>query len=283
MVATNLLRRAVLLAALGLAACVTAPAPPPLVLEEAVVQVEPGRQATVKVWRPANVRGVVLFSHGGNAQPDAYGALASAWADAGFLVAAPVHVDSLAHPDHAKYSLQSAFPKRIADLRALSAWAARQAPGRPVAAAGHSYGSVIAAMAGGALADRGGVRDPSVRAVVMLSSPGAAPGLITPAAYATLQTPLLVMTGDADVVQGFVSDWRAHLIPFETSPGGEKYAVIRKGGDHEFGLRTPASPAARDAIETSTLFLEAYGLGDLGARRRLDARVSTPEAEVRRR
>jgi hypothetical protein len=248
-----------------------------------VIVVDGGRQLTVRVWRPTRARGVVLFSHGGGADPQAYAPLTSAWADAGFLVLAPVHVESVAHPDRAKYNLQTAFGPRIADMRAVSALAAREAPGKPVVAAGHSYGSVFAAMAGGGLRDRGGVRDPSVRGVAMLSSPGVQPGLITDQAYAGLETPLLLMTGDKDTVPGMVPDWRAHLRPFETSPAGDKLAVIRKSGDHNLGLREPGSPAARDTVATTLMFFRAHGLRDAGARRSLSRLASTDAVEIRRR
>lgn len=276
-------RGLMLLATASAAACATRSDPvTPRAVETHSIVVD-GRQATVRVWRPATTRGVVLFSHGGGADPGVYAPLASAWSEAGFLVLAPVHVDSAANPDRARYNLQTAFAPRIADMRAISAMAAREAPGRPVLAAGHSYGSVFAAMTGGGLADRGGVRDPSVRAVAMLSSPGVFPGLITEQAYAGVATPLLVMTGDLDTVPGMVPDWRAHLRPFESSPTGEKIALIRKGGDHTFGLRDPSSPAVRDAIATTLLFFRAHGLGDAGARRALGRLASSDAVEVRKR
>lgn len=277
-------RNLLLLLAAGLMGCATSPTSPIVqAVETQTVAVDGTRRATVRIWRPNTVRGVVLFSHGGGADPGAYAPIASAWADASWLVLAPVHVDSSANPDRARYNLQTAFGPRAADMRAVSALASREAPGKPVVAAGHSYGSVMAAMAGGGLRDRGGVRDPNVRAVAMLSSPGVFPGLITEDAYATVATPLLVMTGDADVVPGMVPDWRAHLRPFESSPGGDKLAVIRKGGDHGFGLREAGSPAGRATIETTTLFFRAHGLNDAGARRKLAGLRSDDVAEVRRR
>lgn len=269
-------RGLLMLGAAGLAGCAArAPSAAPA-LETRSLSVE-GRRASVRVWRPRTVRGVVLFSHGAGSEPGLYAPLTAAWAAAGFLVLAPVHVDSSAHPDRARYSLLSAFAPRLADFRAVSALAAREAPGKPVAAVGHSYGSIMAAMAAGGLTDRGGVRDPSVRAAVLLSTPGVVPGLVTAQAYRTLQTPLLLMTGDADVVPGFVPDWRAHLTPFETSPAGDKFAVIRRGGEHFFGLRDAggASPDARQAAEASLLFLRAYALDDPAARRTLAALVSS--------
>lgn len=172
----------------------------------------------------------------------------------------------------------------MADMRAVSALAARLAPNKPVVAAGHSYGSVMAAIAGGALADRGGVRDPSVRAVAMLSSPGVFPGLVTESAYSTLQTPLLLTTGDADVVPGMVPDWRAHLRAYDSSPPGDKLALIAKGGGHFHSLNVEARPPApTKPTGASLLFFRAHALGDASARRQLAALRSTDVAEVHRR
>lgn len=286
MTTSRLSRRGVLvLAGAALTACAIRPSGPrPFSTETLEVPVEGGRTMSLRVLRPAEVVGVVLFSHGGGGSPDNYGPLLTAWAEAGWLVLAPVHSDSTLLPAKRRATLQAALPLRMAEMRAASALAARQAPGEPVAAAGHSYGSVFAGALGGALADRGGVRDPAVRAVVMLSSPGVQPGLITPRAYATLATPLLLMTGDADVVPGMVPDWRSHLVPFETSPAGGKLALVRRGGDHEFGLRDPrASAVAKETADAALLFLRAHALGDTAARRALAALASTEAIEVRRR
>lgn len=281
---TSTRRGLLLLLASGAAACAT---PARVVevrpLETRTVPTADGRSLSVRVRWPSEVKGVVLFSHGGGADPAVYEPLATAWAADGWLVLSPIHVESSAHPDRARYTVQSAFGPRIADMRAVSALAGALAPGRPLVAAGHSYGSVFAAMAGGALADRGGTRDEKVRAVIMLSSPGVIPALITDQAYATLRTPLLVLTGDADTVPGVAPDWRVHLRPFESSPAGDKTAIVRKGGDHSFGLREADSAQARDAAAATTLFLRAYGLGDARAARDWGAQRSTETLDVRRR
>lgn len=234
------------------------------------LDVSPTRSTQMVTWVPDRVRGVVLFSTGHGSWPERYDAAASAWRDAGFAVLAPVHVDSMHHPDRAKFTMQASFMERIADQRAAAAYAARTWPGKPVVAAGHSFGTLIALCLGGGLRHVAPFREPAVRAVLGFSSPGRIPGLVTPDAYAGDTLPMLVATGDADVVPGFVTDWHDHLFPVQSAPAGDKYAVAYRGGTHELIGRTDA-PGHAAAIADSVLFLKAYGLSDTAAKRRLRA------------
>lgn len=243
-----------------------------------------GRAVIVRVWRPVTPRGVILFSHGGNGNPEAYAALAGFWRDAGFLVAAPLHTDSLKNTTSTDRSLQTAFGTRIADLAATRAWAQKAAPGLPIAAAGHSYGSLIAMTMGGALDAMVHARDPAIQAVIAFSSPGNLPGLIGPQSYQPMTAPLLLLTGDADVVPGFVANWRDHLTPFETSPAGSKYAWVGKGVDHSLAGRDPArDPALGEAAALSLDFLQAHLLGASDAAQTLAKRAPTALADFRTR
>ena len=248
------------------------------------------RDLDLTVVRPAAAKGVILFSHAASASPDLYAALFDLWSKAGFMVVAPLHVDSRKHPRVADYTLQTAFPARIADLAAAGGFIASVAPGLPVAAAGHSYGSLGALIRAGALEAMIHGRDPATRAVVSFSTPGLIPGLIGPDAFTQIATPSLMITGDIDLVPGFVSDARAHLAPFETSPAGGRYVWIGKGVDHSFGGaiygagKDPAQDAALDqAAALSVVFLKATLLDDAPARAALAAQASTPTAEFRRR
>ena len=149
------------------------------------LQVSAERATTMAVWEPAQVRGVVLFSTGHGAWPERYDALMEAWCDAGFVVVAPLHVDSMKYPQRDKFSLQQAFIERLSDMKAASAYVAARWPGVPVAAGGHSYGTLISMVLGGAMADVMPLRDPSIVAVIGYSSPGKIPGLITEQSYAS--------------------------------------------------------------------------------------------------
>lgn len=240
------------------------------------LQVSPQRATTMAVWEPAKVRGVVLFSSGHGAWPERYDALLQSWRDAGFAVLAPVHVDSMKYPGRESFSLQHAFIERLADMKAASAYAAAHWRGVPVAAAGHSYGTLVSLVLGGAMADAGPLRDPTVVAVVGYSSPGKVPGLITPRTYASVAVPVLLVSGDKDMVPGFVSDPRDHLYPVESAPAGNKYAVVLAGGDHNLAGGQPESIYQR-ARDLGTAFLKAEVLDDVEA-----ARVLSVDADGER-
>lgn len=241
------------------------------------LSVADGRMTTLTQWVPKDVRGVVLFSTGHGSWPERYDAVASAWKAAGFAVIAPLHVDSLHSPDQARYTPEAGFGARIADMRAASAFAARKWPGKPVIAAGHSFGTLTALCLGGGLAQVGRFRDPSVRAVLGFSSPGRIPGLVGPKAYATDALPLMIVTGDRDVVPGLVSDWRDHLLAVRTAPAGHKYGVVYRGATHEL-IGHPADPGFAAAVATGTVFLRAYALRDAAAARILKRRAVDGQA-----
>ncbi len=275
-----LLNRRVLLT--GAVALAATPALARVATSTTTIQVG-GRDVELTIAKPEVQKGVVIFSHGAGSATTSYPGLFDAWTKAGFLVVAPMHVDSLSHPKHASYDLRAAFPLRIADLAAATAWAAKTAPGLPMASAGHSYGSLMSLIRGGALEGMLHARDPNVKAVLCFSSAGIVPGLIGPDAYATLTGPMLMITGDKDVLAGSFTDWHDHLRPFETSPAGEKYAWIGKGVDHGLAHGREPSPALAEATALSVSYLKAEVLGDKDARIVLAASGSNAVAEFRRR
>ncbi len=245
------------------------------------LQVSPGRATTLAIWEPVQARGVVLFSTGHGAWPERYDRLLQAWADAGFVVLAPLHVDSVRYPEREKFSLQQSLGERLADMRATSAYAHARWPRLPLAAAGHSLGTLISAVQGGALAGLGPLRDPGVAAVLGFSSPGRIPGLIGPDSYASLAVPLLLVTGDEDRVPGFVTDPADHLYPVQTAPAGDARAVVLAGGGHNLVGGEP-EPLFERARQLGTAFLQAELLGDEQARQLLDAPAAAGEHWLRR-
>ena len=241
------------------------------------LSVADGRTTTLTQWVPKDVRGVILFSTGHGSWPERYDAVASAWKASGFAVIAPLHVDSLHSPDQGRFTREASFGARIADLKAASAFAARTWPGKPVIAAGHSFGTLSALCLGGGLAQVGSFRDPSVKAVLGFSSPGRIPGLVGPKSYATDALPVMIVTGDRDVVPGLVTDWHDHLLPVRTAPAGRKYGVVYRGATHEM-IGHPTDPAFAAAVATSITFLRAYALHDVAAVRTLNRRVAGGQA-----
>lgn len=245
------------------------------------LQVSPERATDLMVWAPARPVAVALLSTGHGSWPERYDPVAQALVAAGFAVLAPLHVDSMRHPDREKFDARAGFMERLVDMKATSAEAARRWPGLPVAAVGHSYGTLISLCLGGALAYMAPFRDPTVKAVLGWSSPGKIPGLIAPPSYASLAVPTLIITGDQDVVPGFVTDWHDHLFPIETAPAGGKYAVTFAGAAHDLVSGQP-KPAYDAALTYSAAFLKASVLGDAAAKALIDTAAGPGETWLRR-
>lgn len=255
-------------------ATASAPRPIPATPTQVELSAPDGRKIDVTVWQAPDERGVIVFSHGYSGAPAAYERLLARWVEHGFTVVAPLHVDSTRHPDRARYDPPGAFSTRIADLAVARGFIKATRPGKPIVAAGHSFGSLMSYIQAGALTVAGPQRDPDVRAVIALSSAGDLPGVVLPGAYAALDVPLLSITGDMDLVPGFVSDWRAHRTAFDGSPRGDKTLIIFEGGDHR--LIGNADEQDFDLIVRATRdFLSAHALGDAAARGRLN-RLDAP-------
>lgn len=226
-----------------------------------------GRAVLLDVWTAPDERGVVVFSHGFGGAPEAYSRLLSAWAQHGFTVIAPLHVDSQKHPNRDATG-QVAFVTRLVDLGVARTEAARTHPDKPLIVAGHSFGSLMSLIEGGAVTVAGPIGDPAVTGVIAFSSAGNIPNVVTPDTYRTLDGPLLMITGDRDLVPGFADDWRDHRTAFDASPAGDKTLLIFSGADHQ--LPGTADGERFDQIVQATAdFLDAYALNDAAARARL--------------
>lgn len=245
-----------------------------------------GREIRVSEWKPrGQAKALVLFSHGAASSPRFYEAIFGPWLAAGFHILAPLHVDSIEHPRTKDFPGLASWKARLEDMRLLSAHVGK----RPWIAAGHSYGGLVALTMGGAAAVppegwSGPLRDANARAVVAFSPPAPIPVLCTAEGYGKVAVSALVQTGTADLLPGMTGEgWRGHLVPYEAAaPGGNRYGLVLEGVDHYFGgaicrydLPGPKQlNRLADATRISTLFVDAYGRGDKGAVRRLDALVS---------
>jgi pimeloyl-ACP methyl ester carboxylesterase len=243
-----------------------------------VVDLPVGARSTkLHVWRPSTPRGIALLSTGYGAWPERYAQrLVPALTDSGFAVYAPVHVDSMRHPDRAKFTMQASFMERFADQRAALARAVAAHPELPVIAVGHSYGSLISLCLGGALARVAPLRLPEVRAALGFSTPARIPGLIAPTVYESLEVPAMVVTGSEDTLpaeMGYGNAPADHLLPIEMTKR-RGYALVVDGADHAL-VDAPAFERARPAL---ALFLAGHGLGDRRAAARLAAwRPNAPD------
>ncbi|PKP91170.1 MAG: alpha/beta hydrolase [Alphaproteobacteria bacterium HGW-Alphaproteobacteria-16] len=247
-----------------------------------------GREIAVSHWRPkGRRRGVILFSHGAASAPWKYERLIQPWADRGWEVFAPLHVDSTDHPDTKSYPGMKSWAARVEDMHLL---ARRYGRGGYVAA-GHSYGGLTALTLGGAAAAvpegyQGQLRDPAARCVLAFSPPPPLPGLISEAGYAKLAVPALIQTGTQDMWPAAPPGpdaWRGHLVAYKAAEaGGDRYALVLEGVDHYFRGAIcrpelpgpPQLPELAQAVELSLRFMDAHHRRDATARRALIAAVN---------
>ncbi len=144
-------------------------------------------------------------------------------------------------------------------------------------AAGHSFGAVVAQALSGARIIAPGDAEPrsaptdAVAACIALSPPGPLKGFIPTDAWSTVAVPSFLQTGDADILPGFVDDWRLRLTGFAGAPG--RWSLVGHGVDHYFhGLICRLNPAAaadlpalRETTDLSSQFLDAYLRRDANA------------------
>ena len=95
----------------------------------------------------------------------------------------------------------------------------------------------------------------------------------------------LMVTGDHDVVEeANLTDWHDHLYPFETSPAGNKLALVYIGGHHNLiGGQAPAGASGPDAMRNGADFILAYAAEDADAAARIAALQTNDVREVMRR
>jgi alpha-beta hydrolase superfamily lysophospholipase len=241
-----------------------------------------GRTIDLSVWQAEHERGVIVFSHGWNSRPESYHRILRYWVEHGFTVVAPLHTDSLQHPRHAEGNNQTFFITRVVDMAVTRGFVQMAHAGKPMIAAGHSFGSLMSLIGAGAVTVAGPQGDPAIKAVVALSSPGNVPGLVNPQTFAAVSAPVLMITGDADLVPGFVTDPRDHRTAFDTSLPGDKMLLTFADGDHS--LVGNADAADFDLIASTTLdFMRAHALDDAAAAARLHALTAPEGVTIERR
>lgn len=240
-----------------------------------------GRSVDMLVVAPARPRGVILFSHGGNSAPAATQGIFAHLATEGFAVVAPTHTDSRSLPAERRTGLQEAFPTRTADMRVAAGYAAQRFAGLPQGAVGYSYGALSALVAGGGLSPVVPGRIDGLKAVVMFSSPGSIRGVTDmPGALSQATVPVLMVTGTADTVPGFVTDASQHLVYFDALPSGDATLLLVKDATHGF-LR--GNEAGMDEVAPLALdFLRSRLLGDSTAKARFDRAQTTEQVHVQR-
>ncbi len=246
----------------------------------------PAREVALTIFAPAQpgTYPLIAFSHGAFAAPARYRALLEPLAAAGHVVIAPMHIDSEELKRAQPPSQAETWETRNADMalalappveaRALLARHGITLDAQHRVAMGHSYGALIAQLAGGARAvlpgePAGGRRVPSVDAVVGWSPPGPMEGYMESRGWSLIAVPNLTITGTADVLPGFVDDWRVHKVSYQSAPTGNRALWVGEGVDHYFGglfgRQRPADTTARAMLEraqASTLGFIERALGN---------------------
>lgn len=254
--------------------------------ETAIVTLPSDRRGSipVHVYYPSAQAGplpVVLFSTGAFSSPEKYEALLKPWAQAGYAVLAPLHVDSERWQGPRPAKQTEGLSWRRLDFLAVAGGESmiEQAIGADldmtdVAATGHSFGALIAQVLGGAqpgpMAGSVGTATPfAVSAIIAVSPPGPIPSYIEPAGWSQMTVPQLLTTGTADIVPQMAPQWTAHLAGHRAH-SGDSWGLVQTGVDHYFGNvigRTeypgPAQQAQFDQmVEISTEFLGEFLRGD---------------------
>ena len=209
-----------------------------------------GRVLLTVILRPVGPTGplpVVVFGHGWDSNPSVYEPLLSAWAAAGYLVAAPTFPSSASTLPG---SPVSDYPDQARDLSfvvtALLGGSAGPVNAARIAVAGHSDGGTDIAL----MALNPTYADPRVRAYLSLSSEIPA-GLAGPWG-APVSGSLLVAVGTSDEY-GLAP--RSRQV-FDTASVTAKVMLTAVGGGH-IGIFVGSSPQAAAVRQETVRFLDA--------------------------
>lgn len=292
-----------------------------LTVADAPARGESSRDIPIKVRYPLAATGplpLVIFSHGMGGSSDAFGDLTDRLASHGYVVILPTHSDSvklrreqgeeagreiLLNPadyvrnvkvfervDDIKRIIGAipAIETKLPDLTTAGASISRDA----IAMAGHSAGALTTQMVIGAkvrtrlLGGVASVADPRVKAAVVISGQGLTNRLFTEESWASIDKPMLVITGSRDTARVGSETPASRRHPFEYAPAsnGEPHTFLLwiEGATHSsyqgktaavFLGEKPDDPAMVAAVTSSAVlaFLDAFVKHPAGA---ADAKVA---------
>ena len=234
---------------------------------ESVLIASGGRSVPVTIIGPTK-KGrypLIAFSHGNFSAPSRYRAMLDPIAAAGYVVVAPMHVDSELMPRDKSPSQQFVWQTRNEDVALVLATSPPNGDPKRRAAMGHSYGALNAQVAAGAIPTSAvPTFQKRLQAMVAWSPPGPLPGLIEAKGWSALNTPSLTITGTADILPGFIDNWDVHRVAHDNTPVGKRWLWVGKGINHYFGgmFGREKAASAEDrrlfdrAITTTIAFLD---------------------------
>ncbi len=242
-----------------------------------------GHQFTLELIHPTltGEYPLVLFSSGAFGSPDRYRKLLMPIAEAGYVIAAPIHRDAevlALDPQPGPQEVWQTRNSEIAYLATAQDQIERLLEGTDISLAegdlavmGHSYGALIAQLGAGAIATEpdGSQPDgtlPELDALVAFSPPGPIADRIDSEGWASIAVPSLTVTGTEDTLPGFIDDWRLHLVGHEATPEGARWLWIGDDVDHyfggSFGREKPVEPEIEmlfnHAVATTIAFLDLH-------------------------
>lgn len=193
---------------------------------------------------------LIIFSHGNFGSPDRYHKLLKPIAASGYIIVAPIHLDAevlALDPKPKPDRIWQSRNDEIAHLGNVPTQLSAQLTSigididrENMAVMGHSYGALIAQLAAGAIArDPDGVKPnrklAGIDALVAYSPPGPLPKTIDAKGWSSIDVPNLTVTGTADILPGFIDDWRLHKAGYDATPKGARWLWVGKDVDHYFG------------------------------------------------
>ncbi len=212
---------------------------------------------------------VIVFSHGMYGSRDGYQPLAAVWAKAGYVVIQPTHEDSLVYmsqEDKLKlmrrpntnntkswssrpFDIKCVIDNLVELDRAIGGHMDRTRIGM----GGHSFGAwttqVVAGMRLAPGERAASMADPRPQAFLVISPQGTK-GAITKSSFAKMRGPMMMISGDKDIVPPQTdAQWRKEA--FEGSPtGGGRWLLWIKDATHMFGgfSHTEARPGRQIAL-----------------------------------
>jgi len=229
---------------------------------------EDDRRSRIDIYSPQSggPYPLVAFSHGAYSAPERYAALLQAIAASGFVVVAPLHIDSelltngQEPPSHFEtWSTRKAdlrlVPEAVRSIEAALAGVKITAVDDGYLVAGHSYGAFIAQVLAGATGmGEDANMDRRIDGIIAFSPPGPLPDFIADDAWDGLSAPQLVVTGTADILPGFLDEWELHTLPHQRAESGQQWLWVGKDVDHYFGkligrLSNDISPQKEQFVE----------------------------------
>ncbi|MEO0607881.1 MAG: alpha/beta fold hydrolase [Pseudomonadota bacterium] len=238
------------------------PNPQPYQLSDTLTELSAadGRAIPLRLIEPVGCSDcpLVIFSHGAFSTYDRYDAILLPLARAGYRIAAPNHVDSEAHPNREAYGQPDAMGKRVEDYAVI----AGELKVETVFAVGHSFGGLIAQIAGGASLSGPAAAltvspDDRPDALIAISPPGPMTGVMEAEGWAKVERPQLVVTGTTDILPGFVDDWRDHLVSYEAATHDQTVSLVYTGMDHYLnGAYGRETDLAGDALSARTFAVQ---------------------------